>query len=52
MVLRILENDQLDQMKNSNDIRAQTKREALSLYEGKFQNIFTFFLLYIKNAWT
>ena len=29
MVLRILENDQLDQMKNSNDIRAQTKSMQL-----------------------
>ena len=29
MVLRILENDQLDQMKNSNDIRAQTGSRKL-----------------------
>ena len=29
MVLRILENDQLDQMKNSNDIRAQTRSRKL-----------------------
>ena len=28
MVLRILENDQLDQMKKSNDIRAQNKKQA------------------------
>ena len=30
----------------------QGKREALSLWEGKFQQICTFFLPYIKNAWT
>ena len=28
------------------------KREVLSLKEGKFQKICTFFPLYIKNAWT
>ena len=28
------------------------KREVLSLKERKFQKICTFFLLYIKNAWT
>ena len=28
MVLRILENDQLDQMKKSNDIRYQNKKQA------------------------
>ena len=29
MVFRILENNQLDQMKNSNDIRAQTRSKKL-----------------------
>ena len=28
------------------------KREVLSLKEGKFQKICTFFLIHIKNAWT